>query len=256
MNILTLAQLEDMLELQEKLNERVHPQWRTMGFAWGRAIAMEAAELMDHIGWKWWKAAPKADLHQMRLELVDIWHFALSLFLESGVGPKAIYDYITKPPFDYKQVTDPRELVDVLMLAAGQKTFNGPAFERLMEIIGLDWQILYEVYVAKNVLNIFRQDHGYADGTYQKMWGGEEDNVVLAKCMTSNPGISPQQLMNQLEVFYDLNKEPEFKQYTNFYRHCGTEWQDVWSCGCDDQCPVCGHDIEPYKSMEIDDETC
>lgn len=246
MNVLSLSQLEDMLTLQEKLNERVHPQWRTMGFAWGRAIAMEAAELMEHIGWKWWKAAPETDLRQIRLELVDIWHFALSLFLESGAGPKSIHDYLTKPPFSYEHVSNPCELVDVLMSAANQKTFNGPAFERLMEVFGLNWQTLHELYVAKNVLNLFRQDHGYANGTYLKMWGGREDNVVLAELMAANPGATLQELMALLEAAY----VPE-KKYVNFYRHCGAEWHDTWSCACDDQCPVCGHDISPYDSVEV-----
>jgi hypothetical protein len=29
-------------------------------------------------------------------------------------------------------------------------------------------------------LNFFRQDHGYKEGTYIKIWHGEEDNEVLA----------------------------------------------------------------------------
>ena len=34
--------------------------------------------------------------------------------------------------------------------------------------------------MAKNVLNVFRQDHGYKDGSYVKMWNGKEDNEILA----------------------------------------------------------------------------
>ena len=29
---------------------------------------------------------------------------------------------------------------------------------------------------------------------------------------------------------------------------CGTEWEDVWSCGCNDRCPNCNKEIEPYAS--------
>ena len=29
------------------------------------------------------------------------------------------------------------------------------------------------------MLNFFRQDNGYKDGTYRKLWGGREDNEVL-----------------------------------------------------------------------------
>ena len=42
---------------------------------------------------------------------------------------------------------------------------------------------LEKVFYGKNILNKFRQDHGYKDGTYKKMWlynGKEvEDNVVM-----------------------------------------------------------------------------
>jgi hypothetical protein len=31
------------------------------------------------------------------------------------------------------------------------------------------------------------------------------------------------------------------------------EWQDEWSCACNDKCPVCNAEIEPYESTEITD---
>jgi hypothetical protein len=43
----------------------------------------------------------------------------------------------------------------------------------------LDFESLYTAYVGKNVLNFFRQDHGYKDGTYVKNWAGREDNEHL-----------------------------------------------------------------------------
>jgi len=33
----------------------------------------------------------------------------------------------------------------------------------------------------KNSLNFFRQDHGYKDGTYLKVWNGREDNEYLVE---------------------------------------------------------------------------
>ncbi|SHJ62598.1 hypothetical protein SAMN02745165_02802 [Malonomonas rubra DSM 5091] len=40
--------------------------------------------------------------------------------------------------------------------------------------------------------------------------------------------------------------------FTNYYRHedCGAEWQDDWDCTCNDRCPVCNVEIEPYKSFD------
>jgi len=43
-------------------------------------------------------------------------------------------------------------------------------------------------------------------------------------------------------------------RFINHYR-CpddGTEWTDRWSCACNDKCPTCNKEIEPYKSQEID----
>ena len=34
----------------------------------------------------------------------------------------------------------------------------------------------------------------------------------------------------------------------NRYRRCGQEWGDTWSCACNDKCPVCNAEIEPFES--------
>ena len=39
--------------------------------------------------------------------------------------------------------------------------------------------------------------------------------------------------------------------YRNYYRHCDTEWVDAWDSACDDECPVCGKPISPYKSEDL-----
>jgi len=47
----------------------------------------------------------------------------------------------------------------------------------------MDFDQLYRTYVGKNVLNFFRQDHGYKDGSYVKTWHGREDNEHLAELL-------------------------------------------------------------------------
>lgn len=38
--------------------------------------------------------------------------------------------------------------------------------------------------------------------------------------------------------------------FHNFYRcDCGAEWEDWWSCACNDHCPKCHREIEPYESV-------
>ena len=49
----------------------------------------------------------------------------------------------------------------------------------------ISWTELYCQYVGKNVLNMFRQDKGYKEGTYQKIWNGREDNEYLVEIIGS-----------------------------------------------------------------------
>ena len=51
--------------------------------------------------------------------------------------------------------------------------------------IKMDFETLYVGYVGKNVLNFFRQDNGYQDGTYVKQWGGVEDNEHLVEIVAT-----------------------------------------------------------------------
>ena len=51
-------------------------------------------------------------------------------------------------------------------------------------------------------MNAFRKNHGYKDGSYIKLWGGVEDNVVAFTIMDTIPEISPNDLYKKLEVEY------------------------------------------------------
>jgi hypothetical protein len=41
--------------------------------------------------------------------------------------------------------------------------------------------------------------------------------------------------------------------YENHYRcPCGCEWTDEWDCMCNDRCPECDSECEPYDSEEVE----
>ena len=82
-------QIKIMLDLQDSMNTKVNANWQTQGYEWYRAIWVECAELLDHYGWKWWKKQTP-DTEQVALELIDIWHFGLSILLQSGTKPELI----------------------------------------------------------------------------------------------------------------------------------------------------------------------
>lgn len=200
-----------MLKLQDKLNMTVNPDWLNAGYPWHRAIMVEAVEALDHYGWKWWKKQ-EPNLAQTRMELVDIWHFMLSMALENARGDcERAAETISGAFYDPNGRTDKSTLVlfDLLAGYAAEGKICVPAFVHLMQELELSWDQLYTIYVGKNVLNMFRQEHGYKDGTYQKMWGFSEDNVHLEKLMANDPDADPDALYRRLEILYFGLVKPE-----------------------------------------------
>lgn len=179
------AQLITMLELQDSMNTKVHADWRSQGFAWYRAIWIECGELLDHYGWKWWKKQVP-DVEQVQLELIDIWHFGLSILLESGKSTDAIIADVEATLHVATDEADFRlDLERFTAQVLQNRTFDIAGFGRLMAGVELDFDQLYKGYVGKNVLNFFRQDHGYQDGSYQKVWHGREDNEHLVEVVAA-----------------------------------------------------------------------
>lgn len=174
-------QLKVMLELQDSMNTKVHADWRNQHYAWYRAIWIECGELLDHYGWKWWKKQTP-DIAQVQLELIDIWHFGLSILLQSGATADTLAAQVEQELLIATDETDFR--LDLERFAADvltRKDFSVAEFGRLMAGIDMDFEQLFKGYVGKNVLNFFRQDHGYQDGTYLKVWQGKEDNEHLVE---------------------------------------------------------------------------
>ena len=172
--------LRNMASLQDRYNREVHPAWRTRGYAYYRAVWIECAELLDHFGWKWWKHQ-ESNLEQVRLEVVDIWHFGLSDLLRAGLVDERLAERMTAlaVPSD---ADDLRAAVEGLALATLRaRAFDLDAFVGVMNALPMSLDELHDAYIGKNVLNSFRQAHGYRDGSYVKAWGGREDNEHLTE---------------------------------------------------------------------------
>jgi dimeric dUTPase (all-alpha-NTP-PPase superfamily) len=174
-----------MLKLQDAMNSKVNADWRNAGYEWYRAIWMESAEMLEHYGWKWWKKQ-NADVMQVKLEVVDIVHFALSIRLVQGGEHSKTRDAIAEgiaTDFAGPQATDDIK-TSIELLAQQTLADQGGHFSIIagvMDHLGMPFDELYQIYVGKNVLNMFRQDNGYREGHYIKMWqDGREDNEHLA----------------------------------------------------------------------------
>lgn len=181
--------LVTMLTLQHRMNTKVHPQWIAQNYEWYRAIWIECGELMEHYGYKWWKKQTP-DMEQVRLEAIDIWHFGLSALFADDSQP--VTDSIGRIADEVAAILQAhrysdqsvRDATEALAAhALNQREFSVALFADLMHAVDLDFDELYRHYVGKNVLNFFRQDNGYKEGTYQKQWHGREDNEHLMELL-------------------------------------------------------------------------
>lgn len=223
---LTDTQVQTMLHLQASMNNKVDPDWVTAAYPYLRAVVVEASEAIEHHGWKWWKKQ-HCDMAQLQMEIVDIWHFIMSELLLRNQGDEAdtctalCAQIATLTQTDRKdraiisydgQVIDleKMDLLEKLELLIGLSTARRielPVFSAIMHDCDMSWNDLYAQYVSKNVLNFFRQDHGYKEGTYQKLWQGKEDNEHLVEIMQLLPAGTaeyPQRLYEALKSRYPI----------------------------------------------------
>ena len=195
--MLSTTQLNTMLTLQDGMNRKVNPQWLSANYAYLRAAMIESVEGIEHHGWKWWKAQHK-DLPQLQMELVDIWHFALSSIIiqfegdieqSSSTIAQQLASNTSSVTFDGKDYDFTRlDILDNLQLMAGlcaANRFDVPLFIKIVEQAEMNADERYRQYVGKNVLNFFRQDNGYKEGSYLKLWNGREDNEHLVEVLNA-----------------------------------------------------------------------
>lgn len=200
------SMVETMARMQDAHNRQVHERWREQGYPYYRAVWVECAELLDHYGWKWWKhQQPDAD--QVKLEIVDIWHFGLSdLMRADALTPEVGASLETVQGTADGHGEAFREAVESLaQQTLSDRQFALAPFVAVLESLPLPLPELFRLYVGKNVLNHFRQDHGYRCGEYRKTWQGREDNEHLVEILADldcPPDAVPDRLYKALAARY------------------------------------------------------
>ena len=226
----TLEEIQTLLAMQDELNTYIHPEWKTQNFDWGFAIIDEVCEIREHLGWKWWKEGyqcgiTEANRKQVQLEVIDILHFVLSLALEARIGPERVRDWISQSYGSYTVTDMVMACTSMIFLVSCESADYFEGWNDLAVSVDLTKEEVLETYIQKFVLNKFRQDHGYKDGTYYKTWKSEitiggatvpvykEDNEVLADLIQSRKeyGLevtNQEGLYNELLTLYNtrLNK--------------------------------------------------
>ncbi len=220
-----------MLELQNKLNtmtsgenwrDGITNKWKIIN--WRRCMYMEMVEAIDSTPWKHWKAIEwKTDIKNFQVELVDIWHFLMSELLRnlsveqsSLIIEKYIQEtYPLRLPIFWDKEKNlmlndylkPYE--DFIRLALSNED-NIDYLEDItkqfflcLDVSAMSFIELYKLYIWKNVLNKFRQEHGYKEWTYKKIWSNwQEDNVTMQEYIENNNDFSFDDLYNYLEKEY------------------------------------------------------
>ena len=91
--------LTEIFRLQEELNKRIgvdtatmpeerRPEW-VLNYC--RALSQETAELTDSMPWKWWAKYQTFDKQNARVEVVDLFHFLVSLAQVLGMSADDVH---------------------------------------------------------------------------------------------------------------------------------------------------------------------
>jgi hypothetical protein len=101
--LVDVDKLSEMFEMQTKLDERIITERNIEKsldeWVIGLTIAMESEidEVRREVNYKWWKNPKEVDIKALQGEVIDLWHFLLSLSRVVGLTPQTIYEtYIAK----------------------------------------------------------------------------------------------------------------------------------------------------------------
>ena len=104
--------LKDMFEKQVELNRRIgvnttetpeaeQPQW-ILNYC--RAMSQELAELTDSVPWKWWAKYQTYNKQNARVEIVDLFHFLISLAQVAGLTAEDVHRlYLEKNKVNFER---------------------------------------------------------------------------------------------------------------------------------------------------------
>ncbi len=99
-----MDKLEEIFSLQDDLNRRIGVITEGMGeeeqhkwiLNYVRAMQQELAELTDSVPWKWWAKYQDFDRQNARVEVVDLFHFLISLAQVLGMSADDVHEAYLK----------------------------------------------------------------------------------------------------------------------------------------------------------------
>ena len=107
-----MDKLENIFDLQEQLNRRIGVCMDEMNdedrakwiLNYVRAMQQELAELTDSVPWKWWANYQEFDKQNAKVEIVDLFHFLISMAQVMGMTADDVYEaYLKKNKVNHKR---------------------------------------------------------------------------------------------------------------------------------------------------------
>jgi dimeric dUTPase (all-alpha-NTP-PPase superfamily) len=107
-----MDKLEEIFSMQDALNKRIGvnlpPPTDEEKAKWilnyTRAMQQETAELIDSVPWKWWAKYQKFDEQNAKVEVVDLFHFLVSLAQTLGMTADDVYQaYLKKNQVNHQR---------------------------------------------------------------------------------------------------------------------------------------------------------
>ena len=107
-----MDKLDEIFDLQDSLNQRIGVDTTNLSdedktkwiLNYTRAMQQELAELVDSVPWKWWAKYQKLDEQNARVEVVDLFHFLISLAQVLGMSADDVFKaYVKKNEVNFQR---------------------------------------------------------------------------------------------------------------------------------------------------------
>lgn len=107
-----MDKLQRIFEMQEELNARIGVNLKDIDEAeqtkwvlnYTRAMQQEMAELIDSVPWKWWAKYQAFDKQNAKVEVIDLFHFLISLAQTLGMTADDVYEaYVAKNKVNHQR---------------------------------------------------------------------------------------------------------------------------------------------------------
>ncbi|MBP51670.1 MAG: dUTPase [Opitutae bacterium] len=99
-----MDKLDNIFGLQEQLNKKIGVEMGGMSdeqktewiLNYIRAMQQELAELTDSVPWKWWAKYQEFDKQNAKVEIIDLFHFLISIAQVMGMTAEDVHEAYLK----------------------------------------------------------------------------------------------------------------------------------------------------------------